>query len=360
MIIVDAGNLPRVLACSGSYVMKADPVYAERDNTIREEGNAAHWLASTVFNGEFTIEEMIDRKAPNGVFITAEMAEHVYEYISIVDCAPDIKLFAEWGYTLNGQNYQINGRPDCLAIAGTYLNIHDFKYGYTIVEPEKNWTLISHAIGYCVENNVAPEKINFFIHQPRAPHHLGRVRSWSISYAELTALFQEMSAKLNNPDNMLRTGPHCDKCPSFFSCPARQAAEMNGIEVAHLAYNADVSDEELSFRLDQLNRAIKLLEQSEKAYSEQAAHRLKNGKIINNYALVSDLANTSWKESVTPELMKILTGKDVSETKLISPAKAKTILGEEFVSDWTERKTKGKKLTRISANARAKQMFGDK
>lgn len=358
MIIVDAGNLPRALSCNGSLVMQADPVFTERDNTIREEGTAVHWLASAIFNKETTSLEMVDRKAPNGVYITAEMAEHVDDYISLIDCAPNIQLFVEWGYTLNGQNYQINGRSDCTAVNGSYLNIHDFKYGYTIVEPERNWTLISHAIGYCVENNVAPEKINFFIHQPRALHHLGRVRSSSVTYDELTALFHEMSGKLNNPDNVLRTGTHCYKCPSFFSCPARQAAELNAIEIAHNAYNANVENEELSFRLDQIHRARKLLEQSEKAYQEQASYRLKQGQIINNYALTADLANTSWKEGVTAEFLLALTGKDFTKKELISPTQAKNDLDETTFSLFTERKTKGKKLTRISADKRAKKLFG--
>lgn len=360
MIIVGAGNLPRILSCNGSLVMAADPVFTERDNTIREEGNAAHWLASAVFNKEITSLEMVDRKAPNGVYITAEMAEHVDEYFKNSAAATDGQTFMEWGYTLNGQNYQINGRADKLLYSAAFnsLYVDDLKYGYTIVEPEQNWTMIAHAIGYCIENNVAPQRITFVIHQPRAPHHLGRVRSWSISYNELTALFHEMSGKLNNPDNMLRTGTYCDKCPSFFSCPARQAAELNGIEVSHNAYNADIDNEELSFRLDQIHRAKKLLDQSEKAYQEQASYRLKQGQIINNYALTADLANTSWKEGVTPELLQVLTGKDFTKKELVSPTQAKNQLSEEMFSLWTERKTKGKKLTRISADKRAKKLFG--
>ena len=71
MLITDATNLPRIMQCNGSILLQADPVFAERDATTREEGNAAHWLASVVFNGQHTAIEMVDRKAPNGVYITA-------------------------------------------------------------------------------------------------------------------------------------------------------------------------------------------------------------------------------------------------------------------------------------------------
>lgn len=359
MIVVDAGNLPRILSCTGSYVMQADPVFTERDNTVREEGNAAHWLALTAFSGQHTVQELVDRKAPNGVYITADMAEHVSDYLSAIGAGGQM----EWGYTLNGQNYQINGRADHIRYDTQtgVLSVPDFKYGYTLVEPEMNWTLISHAIGYCIMNEIAPQQIVLTIHQPRASHPISRVREWSISCERLTQLFLTMSGTLNNPDNMLHTGSHCYKCPSFLGCPARQAANLNAIEVSHTAYYANISDADLAFTLDQINRAEKLLEQSKKAYQEQALHRICNGRVIDNYSVDDDLANRSWKPSVTAEMMQVLTGKNLAKKDLITPRQAEQLgVSEDIVNAFTERKLKGKRLVRVSANAKAKKMFGDK
>ena len=135
MLIIDASELTRVMPCNGSLLMQADPVLAERDTTIREEGNAAHWLASVVFNGQQTAVEMVDRKAPNGVFITAEMAEHVSEYVGELNASfsrPDGALNGqmEWAYSLNGRNWAINGRGDHFFIC---VNSADFTYERSMI-----------------------------------------------------------------------------------------------------------------------------------------------------------------------------------------------------------------------------------
>lgn len=361
MLITDATNLPRVMQCNGSLLMQADPVLAERETTIREEGNAAHWLASVVFSGQHSAIEMVDRKAPNGVFITPAMAEHVSDYLDATSYSPRAIRSMEWSYSLNGNGWVVNGRADLIARVGTYLNVDDFKYGYTIVEPEYNWTLISHAVGYCVNQGYAPEIVKFTIFQPRAQHHLGRVRDWTISYAELLKLYEYMNVILSNPSNVLQTGPNCYRCPSFLSCPARQAAELNGIETSHIAYNAQIDNIDLSERLQQIHRAKELLTQSEKAYEELATHRIKSGQVVKDYALENGLTNRMWKEGVTPDLIKAITGKDIAKKELPTPKQAELAgVPPEIVKLFAERKPTGSKLVRSDANKKAQKMFGKK
>jgi hypothetical protein len=273
----------------------------------------------------------------------------------------------EWAYQLNGRNWQINGRADHLALIPDalnnllLLNVNDFKYGYTIIEPEENWTLISHAVGFCVEHNVAPDRVTFRIHQPRAPHYEGRTRAVTITYAELLALYERMNATLNEPSNVTQTGPHCYRCPSFGSCQARQHAELSAIEVACEAYNAHIDNEDLAARLDLITRAKKLLEQSEKAYFELGAHRVEKGEIVRNYSMKIDQTNRVWKDGITPETMQALIGRDISSRKLPTPRQAEQAgLTSEFVGLLSERRDKGKKLVRIDANKKASKMFGSK
>ena len=373
MLITDATNLPRIMQCNGSILLQADPVFAERDATTREEGNAAHWLASVVFNGQHTAIEMVDRKAPNGVYITAEMVEHVTEYVGELTASfsrPDGSLNGkmEWSYSIQGDNWAINGRADHVAFcnvpnrtANSILYIDDFKYGYTPVEPEMNWTLISHAVGFCLQERVTPELIVFTIHQPRGQHHAGRMREWSISYEQLLALFDRMNATLRDPSNVLQTGPSCYHCPSFISCPARQAAELNGIETSHIAYNTEIDNFDLSERLQQILRAEELLKQSKKAYEELAIHRMKAGQVIKNFMLENGLTNRMWKEVVTPDLIKVLTGKDIAKRDLPTPKQAELAgVPPEIVAMFAERKPTGTKLVRADANKKAQKMFGKK
>lgn len=372
MIITDATNLPRLMNCNGSRLMLADPVFTERDDTIRNEGNAAHWLASVVFGKKHTIEELIDRKAPNGVYITANMAEHVDAYIGELQASfsrPDGALNGqiEWSYQLNGPEWQINGRADHISYCqkpcrswNSALYIDDFKYGYSIVEPFNNWTLIAHALGFCVTNQVAPERIIFTIHQPRAAHYAGKVRSVDIGYDELLQLYARINSTLSNPSDMLQTGTHCYKCPSFTSCPARQAAQWNAIEIAHKAFNANISNEDLAESMDQIARAISLLEQSKKVYEEQTMARVKAGQVVANYGLQNDLTNRMWLESVTPDMLDAMAGHSICERKLPRLNVAETALGKEMVNMLTERRSKGTKLVRMDANKKGEKLFGKK
>jgi len=362
MLIIDAGNLPRFMQCNGNVLLQADPAFTERDNTIREEGNAAHWLASMVFEGA-NASDLIGNKANNGVFITREMAEHVSDYSRNLPFSTDGETHVEWSYQINGPNWQIRGRADKMLFSQAFNSLHvdDLKYGYSIVEPFKNWTLISHAIGFCVTKGVRPKRIVFTIHQPRAPHHAGRVREWSIGYDELLALYHELAATLSNPSNMLNTGSQCHKCPAFIGCVARQNAELNAVEISHIAYSAEISDDDLADRLDEISRAMALLKQSEKAYNEVAMHRVERGKIVRGYMLQNDLANSTWKDWMTPELFAALTNRDICERKLPSLKAAREAeIPETLITAWTERRPKGKKLVRVNADDKGKKLFGNK
>jgi len=361
MLTIAANNLNRYMQCNGHRLLQADPVFIERDNTIRDEGIAAHWLAAIVFSGQHTIDEMVDRKAPNGIFITSEMAEHVEEYVSGVQVPPNYSGDMEWPYSLTGQNWQVNGRADHVLFTGQTLAISDFKYGYTIVEPERNWTLIAHAIGYCQTNNVAPQRITFTIHQPRAPHRDGRVRSWSIDGAALHDLYSELVVKLVYPSDTLQTGPNCYKCPAFVGCPARQDAELNALETAHMAYRAEIDNAELADRMALIHRAEEMIKQAKKAYEEQIMHRLQLGQALNGYAIENDLTNRMWKDGVTVDLMQTLTGVNLSKPQLVTPAQAeKAGVSKDIVALFAERRAKGSKLVRVDTDKRAAKFFGER
>ena len=53
MISLTATDLPRFMACNGSRLLKRIEPF-NPDDTVAEEGNAAHWLIEQVFRGHFT------------------------------------------------------------------------------------------------------------------------------------------------------------------------------------------------------------------------------------------------------------------------------------------------------------------
>lgn len=373
MFITNATNLPRVMACNGSRLMQPSfPKTIDDDTTVRDEGNAAHFMALSAFNGVHTVEELIDRKAPNGIYMTPEMAEHVQSYLNHVEGRGNMEVVT----TFEGPTWRVDARADyiwfnqnvlehdadgvVISEPGT-LHIDDFKYGWRLVEPEMNWTLIAHAVGYCSTRQVTPTRIKFTIHQPRPHHFDGPVRSWSITWAELLKLYEQINMTMSNPTDELRTGPQCAKCHALATCPAARAASLNSIDTSEMAFNEDVDNSVLAFSIDQLQRAKTMIETRLKASEELAMHRLRSGQIIDDFGVEMQYTNTRWKSHITVDMMKIITGKNLAKPALITPKQAiKAGVAETIVAPLTERVPTGMKLIRGSAHKRATRILGPK
>lgn len=357
MLTVTATELPRLMACNGSRLMGSSTSLVQTDDTVRDEGNAAHWLVEQVHAGHFTVEELIDRKAPNGIYITSEMVGYLEEYLKAIREGGYVEIDTSHG-TLS---WQINGRADLAKYHAPtkHLRIADLKYGWSIVEPENNWTLISHAIGYIAQHNLEFSTITFTIYQPRAYHPAGRIRSWQIDHEQLKELWKQLATTLTTPNDILNTGKHCYNCPALATCPAARKAQMNAVDASEKAFVDEIDNEELSFQLDHMKRAIDVLKQQEKAYNEEALNRIKQGQIVNNYSLDHELTNRMWQKHVNPDLMKILTGKDLGKKQdLITPAEAERRgVSKEVVAPFVERCNKGVKLIRMDANTKANKLF---
>lgn len=322
----------------------------------RIEGNAAHWLIEQVHKRVHTASELIDRKANNGFSITGEMVEYCTPYLDATRDKGEVECETSYG---DGQTYQINGRADHIYYeqsSGT-LYVDDFKYGYSIIEPENNWTLISHALGWLFKNHPVSH-ITLRIYQPRPHHPLGKIREHTYSFDEIMQKWTILQHILTNPTNTLNTGTHCKDCPARVNCPAAMKAEMNAVDVSEMAYIADVDDVTLGFLLDQIDRAAETLKQGKKAYTELALHRLKAGKIVPGYGVEKDLTNKQWKDGITVETAMMLTGKDLGKKQLITPKQAMELgVSETAVNALCERKEKGVKLTRMNAATQVKKLF---
>lgn len=360
MLIVTADNLPRLMACNGFRLMDGFKPSIISDDTIREEGIAAHWLIQQVYSGKITAEELIDRKAPNGVFITAEMVEHIQEFL---DADPSRIGQVEIETSHAGQRWQVNGRADRVVYdrEKCIIYIDDFKYGWRLVEPEMNWTLISHAIGFMQKLGptiYAQTKIIMRIFQPRPYHTDGTVRAWQISVEDSGRLYHELNNTLSDPSDFLKTNPHCYRCPAFVNCPAARAAAMTAIDVSEHPFNDKVDNDTLSVLLDQINRASEVLDASKKAFEELALHRVRFGERIANYATEKGQTNRVWKEFVTPELLQNMTGKNLTKPKLVTPKQAETAgVPKETVAAFCERRDTALKLVRIDENKKAQKLF---
>lgn len=361
MLSLTATELQRFMNCTGSKVMGGVPPIDQNDE-LAQQGNAVHWLIEQVHNGRFSAEELIDRKADNGVYITPEMVEDTERYIA------DLKggqVEVNTSYKDNQDRWEIRGRADGIKFDGQELIIADFKYGWKIVEPEKNWTLISHALGFMFLNPSVMQNckiVRFRIYQPRPFHPEGQVREWSIGPEELLSVYWlQLEQTLSNPVYQCSTGDHCYKCEAFTQCPAAQKATMNSIDAAHKPFDAIVTNSELSYILDNLKRAEDMIKQAINAYDDLALQRLKAGQSVKGYIAQMGKGKTVWKKDTDANLIKMITGIDVTSPKIVTPTQAKKLgLSEEVIESYTERPSTGLKLVRMDEAKKAEQLFGKK
>lgn len=352
------------MACPGSRLVGRNLPVIQPDPSKkkdRDEGDAAHYMAEQAFNSQFLLEELIDRKAPNGVYMTVEMFEHVEFYLnSLPEKSPVAAMEIETNY--HGDGFQVNGRADHLdyhAPTGI-LHVGDLKYGWGIVEPKENWTLISHAVGWCLANpSIKPTSIILSIYQPRPHHRDGKVRRWSITYDQLMVLCAQIFTQLSNPTDDLMTGPNCKYCPALAACPAARKASLNAIDVADKAHDDTVKGYEMSLELDNLKAAATRIKNRLAAMEELTKHTVKNNPdSCPGYSVEHQYGSLQWNDNITIDLLKIMTGKDLSKPKILTPLQAiKEGVDEKIIKSMSHNPSTGLKLVRISANEKAAKMF---
>jgi hypothetical protein len=367
MNVIDATNLHRLMNCNGSRRMPAAfPVID--DPTARDEGTAAHYMAQQMLWG-VDLNSLIDTKAPNGVVMTAEMADYVLIYVQGVTgglLSPDRAGEIECDTSYGNDQWRVNGRADrvyhCVETCTLYVD--DFKYGWTAVSPEMNWTLISHAVGYMMARpHIASHVLRIVtrIHQPRPYHPDGKTRSWEIIPEQLSEYASQIALTMSNPRDELRTGYEwCRKCHALANCPAARAARMNAIDAATASvFTDEMPNDALAYELDTMRGAKAMMEAQLNALEELTAHRLRNGQIVDGYALEPQYANTRWKTGLSPEALTVASGINCVKPSAITPAEAKRRgMPEHIVKALTDRPQTGIKLIRTSADRRAQRLLG--
>lgn len=349
MFKITADELPRFMQCNGSRLMPNTQPPIEQDTIARDEGTAAHWLATEIFKGG-NVAEYIDRKAPNGIFITSEICDAVEQYLLALQ--PGGLMEVETSFM------NVAARADHISFTNNILRIDDFKFGWRLVEPENNWTLLAHAIGWFEQAQVMPVQIILTIHQPRPHHREGRIRHWQLGPASFIRYRQELIDKLTTPSDELITGRHCRKCHALNSCPAAKASQYNAIDAAEMAFSEIPTNEELREHLEIVERAENILKARKEALQELALHRIKNGEVIQDYCAETQLGNTTWKPGITADLVKMLTNIDVTKSAIITPGQAKKLgIAEEIIKSLTHRPQTGVRLTKINADKRVKNIF---
>jgi hypothetical protein len=354
-MVIRCSGLARPMICAGSLFFEDLP--QQETNAAAEEGTAAgEWLAN-ILTGKH-----VGTHASNGVQFDNDMHFYTKPIADEINSNRQSEVLCEqridW-QTRSG--IWIKGSYDISFIRDGVLYIDDLKYGWGIVEVQENWQLLGYAIGEVIRRGVAFDKVVMRIHQPRPHHENGSTREWHVTYDALLAYKEKIEARCDAIAaglNTLVTSEKCKYCPAAVACPAHSKSFFRGVEVAHEFTQDNIDEKELAFQLDLVARVSEVIKIKSDSLKALAVDRMKKGAIIPGYVNEQSYGDRKWKPGVSPESIKLMTGKDITETVMLSPAKAeKAGIPKEFVNQLVDRHFLGLKLIKRDAGKDADKIF---
>lgn len=364
---IPATSLPRLMQCGYSRQMPTFRTESELSDDA-QAGIAAHWLVSESLHGRISdLDEWIDRKSPNGVYITDEMVDHVRWFVEgVTKDRSTHRRFVETDMTAwnSDRSITIGCRPDFLtddqAEYNRRIRIDDYKYGWSIVEVDCNWQLLAYACAYIADKVVDPDTVfELRIWQPRPHHRHGPCRLWIIDAATLTALRSEMFNTLAAQSDQLRTGPYCKRCPAVTNCPAAVKGGYQMLEVIEHGIPDELTLEQMSMLMDQFSAGDYMLTALKEALGERIAHAIQSGQSVRNYRIEPTTGSLAWNDGVTADWLQLLTTETVAKpAPLKTPTQLSRYIPEAVMKTISYRKPGGHKLVRRDAQQLAQEMFG--
>ena len=353
-INIRASGLARVMACQGSVALAAQCPEPE-SSEAEQEGTAAHEAAELVLTGQAPdLDALVDRQMSNGVFVTAEMIDHLRNYVEMLE-GSQIECHGEWspcdGVKITGTTDAVRYDQDAKT-----LYVTDLKYGWRIVEAKDNWQLIAYAI---LQGGLSHgvERISMAIYQPQPWHPDGSLRMWVITQQELQQYALRITTWLAALSNDLETGTHCTYCAALATCPAARQMQYNAIDVALNADTPDtLSGDGLAMQLDALAIAADRIKLRQDALQDAALAAIQKGEHVAGWTAKQSFGNKTWKDGVTPDAVAALTGRqDLSPPALITPTQAlKRGVDTSLIDVLAHRPSRGIKLARASKDDAAR------
>ena len=355
---IRCSQLARPMVCAGYVLLKLPE---SPSNDAAKEGTAAgEYLERLLLNTP------ISEIASNGVYFSDDMKFYTTPiYNDMVERAADeirCETRIDW-QTRSG--IWIRGQYDaCFVDTNGRLCIEDLKYGWGIVEVEKNWQLLGYAIGEVIRRGQSFEEISFKIHQPRPHHEDGSSREWVLKYSELLEykeLIETRMQEIVDGRRDLQTSSKCRYCMGAAeACPAFNRLFYRALEVSTDFCQDSINNDELSIQLDQIKRAEEVLKIKKDSLTELGTSRINKGEIIKGYIREEKYGNRTWNKGIGPDAIKMMTGVDVIESSVMSPAKAeKAGVDKKLVKQLSKRHFAGVKLVKKDSTDVGNKIFGN-
>lgn len=355
---IRCSGLARPMVCAGYAFLNLPE---SPSNDAAKEGTAAGEYLERLLLGTH-----IGEVASNGVYFDEDMKFFVTPIFDDIQSRAADKVLCEtridW-QTRSG--IWIRGQYDAAFVdTNGRLCIEDLKYGWGIVEVEKNWQLLGYAIGEVIRRGTAFEEISFKIHQPRPHHEDGETREWVLTYSELIEykeIIEDRMESLVNGNRELQTSNMCKYCQGAQeACPAFNRLFYRALEVSTEFHQDSLSNDEVARQLDEVQRATEVLKIKKDSLTELGTMRINSGEIIKGYVREEKFGNRAWNKNISPASIKMMTGVDVIETSFMSPAKAeKAGVSKKLVSQLSKKHFAGVKLVKKNATEIGNKIFGN-
>lgn len=334
--------------CPGSIALQelipVNELPAE-DNSFADEGSCAHQVHENCLSSSQDAESFIGKEY-YGVKVTQDMADHVQrsvDYIREIKKDQDAVMFVEHYCRLGhlGIKGMDGGTADTvLASFCGPLHIIDLKYGMGVVEVEGNSQLLIYAEGLLEElnSNYLFSEVILHIHQPRAAHPQGPLRTYRYSVDEVrnfaasvvVPAAEKVHAQFGLPAVEMELHPgddQCRFCRAKSHCPAVHNKLVEsfgdfGSEVEPVIPDAGMlSLEQCSYLLE--HRA--LFESFFKSVYERLYVRAMDGEPVEGFKLVKGRTSRKYNtsdERIADEVLKFksLSDTDIYTKKLLTPA----------------------------------------
>lgn len=356
-----ASGLARVMKCAGFVSYLDLPEY--ESGLPAAEGTAAGEYLQAMLE-QRTLTPQVPTHAKNGVRFDEDMIFHTTPIAEDILNSSDGPVLCEMEVVIPGA-ISVIGHSDVSYTRGTTLYIEDLKYGWGLIEVKENWQLLAYAIGEVIRRQQHFHNIVMRIRQPRPHHEDGDKREWVISYNELMSYYNDLQTRMNwiaAGARELSTGKQCKYCPAAsHACPAFNRDYQDAIATVLNDFKQDdLSEKEIAFQLNQLDRVQEILKIKKDSMEALANYKMKAGGIIPGWTTEQNFGHRKWKSNVTPEGIAMLTGKNIIKPAMLSPAEAEKLgVSKHLVKDYVERHFTGMKLVRKDASKIADQIFGN-
>lgn len=350
--------------CSGYLRMSA--LYPEipglSDDTVREEGNACHWLTHQMGKGFIVPEGAI---APNGVEITDEMIEAADMFLAELrswgcDVYQEVLLQAPWIHPT-----ECGGTPDAFAYnaASHTVYVGDLKFGYNPVDPFENFQEVIYVSAVVEKLKLCDENLRvvLVICQPRA-FGLQPIRRWETTLGALRSLLNDLFLAAQNAlgENPLCTpGPYCEDCSGRHACPALQSSALRAMDISSRSVPQELTAWAAGDALRRIKRARELLEALETGLESQIEHYLANGQAVPFFQMGHGRGKTIWKEGKEQEAIALakMLGHDIRKPqRAITPKQAENVFSADILARFSETRKGRSKLVPVTETSIKKRL----